>query len=85
MASQLLQMRMQKAVISQNRLFREQQYQQRKERDIKEALEREAVRYDTSENYNISFCFHRSDQEMVNYWDCHFFTLDTQIKKEKLL
>ncbi|KAM7019131.1 sperm flagellar protein 2 [Tautogolabrus adspersus] len=43
LAAQLLQMRMQKEVIRENRLFREQQYQQRRERDFQEALEREAV------------------------------------------
>uniref|UniRef100_A0A3B4THJ8 Sperm flagellar 2 n=1 Tax=Seriola dumerili TaxID=41447 RepID=A0A3B4THJ8_SERDU len=43
LASQLLQMRMQKEVIRENRLFREQQYQQRRERDFQEALEREAA------------------------------------------
>ncbi|XP_019120013.2 sperm flagellar protein 2 [Larimichthys crocea] len=43
LANQLLQMRMQKEVIRKNRLFREQQYQQRREKDIQEALEREAA------------------------------------------
>ncbi|XP_019954652.1 sperm flagellar protein 2 isoform X2 [Paralichthys olivaceus] len=43
LASQLLQMRMQKEVIRQNRVFREQQFQQRRERDFQEALEREAA------------------------------------------
>uniref|UniRef100_A0A3B4YRE5 Sperm flagellar 2 n=1 Tax=Seriola lalandi dorsalis TaxID=1841481 RepID=A0A3B4YRE5_SERLL len=43
LASQLLQMRMQKEVIRENRLFREQQYQQRREKDFQEALEREAA------------------------------------------
>ncbi|XP_060894635.1 sperm flagellar protein 2 [Labrus mixtus] len=43
LATQLLQMHMQKEVIRENRLFREQQYQQRKERDFQEALEREAA------------------------------------------
>ncbi|XP_070760798.1 sperm flagellar protein 2 [Enoplosus armatus] len=41
LAAQLLQIRMQKEVIRENRLFREQQYQQRRERDFQEALERE--------------------------------------------
>ncbi|XP_029915188.1 sperm flagellar protein 2 [Myripristis murdjan] len=40
---QLLQIRKQKEVIRENRLFREQQYQQRRERDFQEALEREAA------------------------------------------
>lgn len=44
LAAQLLQIRMQKEVIRENRLFREQQYQQRRERDFQEALDREAVR-----------------------------------------
>ncbi|KAM7415966.1 hypothetical protein PAMA_018166 [Pampus argenteus] len=43
LAVQLLQIRMQKEVIRENRLFREQQYQQRRERDFQEALEREAA------------------------------------------
>ncbi|XP_040898495.1 sperm flagellar protein 2 [Toxotes jaculatrix] len=43
LASQLLQIRMQKEVIRENRLFREQQYQQRRERDFQETLEREAA------------------------------------------
>ncbi|XP_041793355.1 sperm flagellar protein 2 [Chelmon rostratus] len=43
LAAQLLQIRTQKEVIRQNRLFREQQYQQRRERDFQEALEREAA------------------------------------------
>ncbi|KAM7391379.1 hypothetical protein PAMP_022074 [Pampus punctatissimus] len=46
LAVQLLQIRMQKEVIRENRLFREQQYQQRRERDFQEALEREAVKLD---------------------------------------
>lgn len=44
LAAQLLQIRRQKEVILENRLFRELQYQQRRERDFQEALEREAVR-----------------------------------------
>nr|XP_046243810.1 sperm flagellar protein 2 isoform X8 [Scatophagus argus] len=43
LAAQLLQIRRQKEVIQENRLFREQQYQQRRERDFQEALEREAA------------------------------------------
>ncbi|XP_058493241.1 sperm flagellar protein 2 isoform X1 [Solea solea] len=43
LATQLLQIRVQKEVIRQNRLFREQQYQQRRERDYQEALYREAA------------------------------------------
>ncbi|KAF3851301.1 hypothetical protein F7725_013073 [Dissostichus mawsoni] len=43
LATQLLQIRMQKDVIRENRLFREQQYQQRREKDFLEALEREAA------------------------------------------
>ncbi|XP_029366498.1 sperm flagellar protein 2 isoform X2 [Echeneis naucrates] len=43
LASQLVQIRMQKDVIRENRLFREKQYQQRRERDFREALEREAA------------------------------------------
>ncbi|KAM9858603.1 sperm flagellar protein 2 [Aulostomus maculatus] len=43
LAVQLLQVRSQKDVIRENRLFREQQYQQRRERDFQEALEREAA------------------------------------------
>ncbi|TNN44657.1 Sperm flagellar protein 2 [Liparis tanakae] len=44
LATQLLQVRVQKDVLRKNRLFREQQYKQRRERDFQEALEREAVR-----------------------------------------
>lgn len=44
LAAQLLQIRGQKEVIWENRLFREQQHQQRRERDLQEALEKEAVR-----------------------------------------
>lgn len=44
LAAQLLQIRRQKDVILENRLFREEQYRQRRERDFQEALEREAVR-----------------------------------------
>ncbi|XP_074493462.1 sperm flagellar protein 2 isoform X1 [Sebastes fasciatus] len=43
LATQLLQIRMQKDVIRQNRLYREQQYQQRREKDFQEALESEAA------------------------------------------
>ncbi|XP_029019066.1 sperm flagellar protein 2 isoform X3 [Betta splendens] len=43
LAAQLLQIRMQKDVIFENRLAREQQYQQRREKDFQEALEREAA------------------------------------------
>uniref|UniRef100_A0A672IYT4 Sperm flagellar 2 n=1 Tax=Salarias fasciatus TaxID=181472 RepID=A0A672IYT4_SALFA len=43
LAAQLLQIRMQKEVIVKNRLFREQQYQQRREKDFQEALDREAA------------------------------------------
>lgn len=46
LTTQLLQIHVQKDVIRKNRLFREQQYQQRRERDFQEALEREAVRKD---------------------------------------
>ncbi|XP_034548605.1 sperm flagellar protein 2 isoform X2 [Notolabrus celidotus] len=42
-AAQHLQMRKQKEVIRESRLFREKQYQQRRERDFREALEREAA------------------------------------------
>lgn len=44
LTAQLLQIRKQKEVIRENRLFRDQQCQQRRERDFQEALEREAVR-----------------------------------------
>ncbi|XP_036069332.1 sperm flagellar protein 2 isoform X2 [Oryzias melastigma] len=43
LVAQLLQMRMQKEVIRENRLFVEQQYQERREKDFREALYREAV------------------------------------------
>ncbi|XP_030271688.1 sperm flagellar protein 2 isoform X2 [Sparus aurata] len=43
LAAQLLQIRKTKEVIRENRLFREQQYQERREKDFQEALEREAA------------------------------------------
>ncbi|KAM3867441.1 sperm flagellar protein 2 [Diretmus argenteus] len=43
LVTQLLQIRKQKEVIRENRLFQEQQYQQRREKDFQEALEREAA------------------------------------------
>ncbi|KAK9523304.1 hypothetical protein VZT92_019705 [Zoarces viviparus] len=43
LSTQLLQIRVQKDVIRKNRLFKEQQYQQQRERDFQEALEREAA------------------------------------------
>ncbi|XP_038559482.1 LOW QUALITY PROTEIN: sperm flagellar protein 2 [Micropterus salmoides] len=43
LTAQLLQIRKQKEVIRENRLFRDQQCQQRRERDFQEALEREAA------------------------------------------
>uniref|UniRef100_A0A3Q2UNN6 Sperm flagellar 2 n=1 Tax=Fundulus heteroclitus TaxID=8078 RepID=A0A3Q2UNN6_FUNHE len=43
LAEQLMQIRRQKEVIVENRLFREQQYQQQRERDFLQALNREAV------------------------------------------
>ncbi|XP_033476469.2 sperm flagellar protein 2 [Epinephelus lanceolatus] len=43
LATQLLQIRVQKDRIRENRLFREQQYKQRREQDFQEALEREAA------------------------------------------
>ncbi|XP_076010980.1 sperm flagellar protein 2-like [Genypterus blacodes] len=43
LAVQLLQMRTQKEVMLKNRLFREQQYQEQREKEFHEALEREAA------------------------------------------
>ncbi|XP_069563848.1 sperm flagellar protein 2 [Brachyistius frenatus] len=43
LAVQLLQIRKVKEVIRENRLFRERQYQQRREKDFQEALDREAI------------------------------------------
>ncbi|XP_056448848.1 sperm flagellar protein 2 isoform X1 [Gadus chalcogrammus] len=43
LVAQLLQVRAQKEVLRENRLFREQQYQEQRERDFLEALEREAT------------------------------------------
>ncbi|XP_037535972.1 sperm flagellar protein 2 [Nematolebias whitei] len=43
LAAQLMQIRRQKEVILENCAFREQQYQQRREKDFQEALDREAV------------------------------------------
>ena len=42
-ATQLLQLRHEKAVICQNRIFREQQYEERRQKDFQEAMDREAV------------------------------------------
>ncbi|XP_071799466.1 sperm flagellar protein 2-like isoform X1 [Asterias amurensis] len=41
-ATQLLQLRHEKAVICQNRIFREQQYEERRQKDFQEAMDREA-------------------------------------------
>ncbi|KAM8864925.1 sperm flagellar protein 2 [Synchiropus picturatus] len=43
LAVQLLQIRMQKDVIRENRLFRERQYQEQREKDFQDALDREAA------------------------------------------
>ena len=42
-ATQLLQLRHEKAVIQQNRISRQEQYEQRRQRDFQEALDKEAV------------------------------------------
>ena len=42
-ATQLLQLRHEKAIICQNRIFREQQYEERRQKDFQEALDKEAV------------------------------------------
>ncbi len=44
-ATQLLQLRHEKAVIQQNRILREQQYEERRQKDFQEALDREAVSF----------------------------------------
>ncbi|XP_072172673.1 sperm flagellar protein 2-like [Diadema setosum] len=41
-ATQLLQLRHEKAAIQQNRIFRQQQYEERRQRDFQEALDKEA-------------------------------------------
>ncbi len=41
---QLMQIKQQKEVLQQNRIFQERQYQERRLRDFQEALDREAVR-----------------------------------------
>ena len=46
-ATQLLHLRHEKAVIQQNRVLREQQYEGRRQKDFQEALDREAVRSST--------------------------------------
>lgn len=43
-AVQLMQIKQQKEVLRQNRIFQERQYQERRLRDFQEALDREAVR-----------------------------------------
>lgn len=53
LVAELMQIRRQKDVIRENRLFREQQYQQRREKDIQEALDREAVRWNLSSHCRV--------------------------------
>uniref|UniRef100_A0A8C7CMF1 Sperm flagellar 2 n=1 Tax=Oncorhynchus kisutch TaxID=8019 RepID=A0A8C7CMF1_ONCKI len=49
LAVQLMQLRQQKDVLRQNRVFRERQYQEQRLRDFQEALEREAASLDHAE------------------------------------
>uniref|UniRef100_A0A3Q1BV47 Calponin-homology (CH) domain-containing protein n=1 Tax=Amphiprion ocellaris TaxID=80972 RepID=A0A3Q1BV47_AMPOC len=79
LATQLLQMRMQKEVIRENRLFREQQYQQRRERDFREALDREAVlaqqaKLDCAEEIGkeLEFCNRIAAERAQNRYKKHF-------------
>ncbi|KAI3372718.1 hypothetical protein L3Q82_023179 [Scortum barcoo] len=78
-AAQLLQMRMQKEVIRENRLFREQQYQQRRERDFQEALEREAAlaqqaKLETAEEIRkeLEFCNRIAAERAQSRYKKHF-------------
>ncbi|XP_029296259.1 sperm flagellar protein 2 isoform X2 [Cottoperca gobio] len=79
LAAQLLQIRMQKDVIRDNRLFREQQYQQRRERDFQEALEREAalaqqVKLDCAEEIRkeLEFCNRIAAERSQSRYKKHF-------------
>ncbi|XP_059193847.1 sperm flagellar protein 2 isoform X2 [Centropristis striata] len=79
MAAQLLQIRVQKDVIRENRLFREQQYQQRRERDFQEALEREAAltrqaKLDLAEEIRkeLDFCNRIAAERAQNRYEKHF-------------
>uniref|UniRef100_A0A4W6C6C9 Sperm flagellar 2 n=1 Tax=Lates calcarifer TaxID=8187 RepID=A0A4W6C6C9_LATCA len=79
LAALLLQMRMQKEVIRENRLCREQQYQQRRERDFQEALEREAAlaqqaKLDRAEEIKkeLEFCNRIAAERAQNRYEKHF-------------
>ncbi|XP_042344383.1 sperm flagellar protein 2 [Plectropomus leopardus] len=79
LAAQLLQIRVQKDVIRENRLFREQQYQQRRERDFQEALEREAAlaqqaKLDLAEEIRkeLEFCNRIAAERAQNRYKKHF-------------
>ncbi|KAM6943903.1 sperm flagellar protein 2 [Lycodopsis pacificus] len=79
--TQLLQIRMQKDVIQKNRLFREQQYQQRRERDFQEALEREAAlaqqaKLDRAEEIRkeLEFCNRIAAERAQGRYKKHFQT-----------
>ncbi|XP_054467241.1 sperm flagellar protein 2 [Anoplopoma fimbria] len=81
LATQLLQIRVQKDVIRKNRLFREQQYQQRRERDFQEALEREAAlaqqaKLDLAEEIRkeLEFCNRIAAERAQSRYKKHFKT-----------
>ncbi|XP_031712132.1 sperm flagellar protein 2 isoform X3 [Anarrhichthys ocellatus] len=81
LATQLLQIRVQKDVIRKNRLFREQQYQQRRERDFQEALEREAAlaqqaKLDRAEEIRkeLQFCNRIAAERAQGRYKKHFQT-----------
>ncbi|XP_068559691.1 sperm flagellar protein 2 isoform X2 [Cebidichthys violaceus] len=81
LATQLLQIRVQKDVIRKNRLFREQQCQRRRERDFQEALEREAAlaqqaRLDRAEEIRkeLEFCNRIAAERAQGRYEKHFKT-----------
>ncbi|KAM6931365.1 sperm flagellar protein 2 [Xenentodon cancila] len=79
LAAQLLQIRKEKEVIRQNRLFREQQYQQRREKEFQEALYRESVLAQQAKlahakeiREEIEFCKRIAAERAQNKWKKHF-------------
>lgn len=74
LATQLLQIRRQKEVILENRLFREEQYRQRRDRDLEEALEWQAVCKAAHARNNSNILSHFASNHVQTY-KCSFPTL----------
>ncbi|KAM9360630.1 sperm flagellar protein 2 [Symphorus nematophorus] len=81
LAAQLLQIRNEKEVIRRNRLFLEQQYQQRRLRDFQEALEREAALAQYAKLANeeeirqeLEFCKRMAAERAQSRYKKHFVT-----------